>query len=127
MYTTETLNVLRTLNSLEKELRGLSSGSEEAQLIERQMLVTSAQLPTSAQSFHDQFAIRGKPSVVSIAGSSCAGCHLKLPSGTLGELRAPGRFIVCPHCCIYIWSGENALEEIAAPKKRISRKRILAL
>ncbi len=125
MYTTETLNVLRTLNWLDKEHRCLAEGSAAGALVEQQQRAIRVQLPPSVLALHDRLAARGKPSVVALAGTSCSGCHLKLPSGTVGELRGPDRYVVCPNCNAFVWSGEQvALPVVAPAKKKAARKSV---
>jgi predicted nucleic acid-binding Zn-ribbon protein len=75
MYTTESLNVLRTLNWLDKERRHLTDGSAAAVLVEQQQTATRAKMSPALVAFHDRYAKRGLPSVVSLSGSSCSGCH----------------------------------------------------
>lgn len=115
MYTTESLNLLRTLNWLDKERRLLTDGTKAAALVEQQQTTTRASMSPSLVTFHDRYAKRGVPSVVRLSGSSCSGCHLKLPSGVLSELAAPGRYAMCPNCSVVVWSGEKPAVELPAP------------
>ena len=127
MHTPEIMNVLRTLNWLDGERRSVVRGSTSEALVEKQQALTRARLPQSLLSLHDRFAARGKPSVVTLAGSSCSACHLKLPSGELGVLRASGRYSMCPNCGVFVWSGEAlASETVVAPVKKDSRKKAYA-
>ena len=115
-----------TLNRLAKEHGCLRAGGAEAVLLEQQQSATRAQLPHSVLSFHDRFAAHGKPSVVALAGSSCSACHLKLPSGLLGEVRTPGRYVMCPNCSVFVWSGQEPIPEVVVPAKKSSRKKAQA-
>jgi hypothetical protein len=127
MYTTDSLNILRTLNWLDKEWRLSTDGSTAAALVEQQQMATRAKMSPSLVSFHDRYAKRGLPSVVPLSGSSCGGCHLKLPSGVLGDLRAPGRYAMCPNCSVVVWSGEKPAVELPAPSiKKPGRKKTYA-
>ena len=123
MYSTEVMNVVRTLNRLEQEHRRLPAGKAAAARVKEQQSATRALLPTAVLAIHDRFAARGKPSVVALAGSNCSACHLKLPSGELGELRVPGRFSICPNCNAFVWSGEPPPPEVAAPAKKPTREK----
>lgn len=111
MYTTAILDVLRDVNRLEGERRGLKEGSAAALQIEKQVAVARTKLPHSLLFLHDRFAACGKPSIVRLAGANCSACHLKLPSGELGALRVAGRYGVCPNCSAFVWSGPAAVSE----------------
>jgi hypothetical protein len=127
MYTTESLNHLRTLNWLDKERRLLTAGSTAAALVEQQQTATRERMSPSLVSFHDRYAKRGQPSVVPLSGSSCSGCHLKLPSGVLSELAAPGRYAMCPNCSVVGWSGEKPIVELPTPTvKKAGRNKTYA-
>jgi predicted nucleic acid-binding Zn-ribbon protein len=127
MYTTESLNHLRTLTWLDKERRLLTAGSTAAALVEQQQAVTRGRMSPSLVSFHDRYAMRGQPSVVPLSGSSCSACHLKLPSGVLSELAAPGRYTMCPNCSVVVWSGENPIVVLPTPTtKKAGRKKTYA-
>ena len=126
MYTIEILNALRTLNRLDMERRRLTAGSPAAAEAEQHQSATRSRLPHSVLCFHDRLAARGQPSVVRLAGSSCSACHLKLPSGVLGEMATPGRYSACPNCIVYVWSGEPPVEEVAVAPKRPSRRAVYA-
>jgi hypothetical protein len=123
MYSAAEMNVLRNLNWLDNEHRFLPSGSAEATLVERRQTAIRAKLPESLLSFHERLKARGKPSVVPLSGLNCSACHLKLPSGVLGELRTPGRYSVCPNCSVFVWSGDPPVAEaVVLPKKTVRRK-----
>jgi predicted nucleic acid-binding Zn-ribbon protein len=123
MHSTEMMNALRLLNWLDQERRGQTAGTTAATLVERQQTVTRALIPQSMLSLHDRLAARGKPSVVSLAGSSCSACHLKLPSGFLGELRRPGRYATCPTCGVFVWSGGEPVVDVTPAAKKPTRKK----
>jgi hypothetical protein len=126
MYTTESLNVLRTLTWLDKERRLLPAGSTAAAVVEKQQTATRAKMSASLVTFHDRYAKRGGPSVVLLSGSSCSACHIKLPSGELGQLRTPGRYAMCPNCGVVVWSGEPAAVEPTPAAKKPERKKTYA-
>jgi len=126
MYTSEIMEMLRTLNWLDREHRCLAAESTAAGLVQEQQLVIRDHLPHSVLSIHDRFAARGKPSVVPLAGSSCSACHLKLPSGELGVLKIPGRYTMCPNCSVFVWSGEPPTANAVVPPKKTSRRKAYA-
>ena len=126
MHSIEVMSALRDLNWLENEHRHLPPGGAEAALVERRQTATRLKLPDSVLSFHERLAARGMPSVVLLSGSSCGACHLKLPSGVLGELRTPGRYSMCPNCSVFVWSGEQPAPEVVVPAKNHSRKNAYA-
>ena len=123
MYSAEVLSQLRTLNWLTKEQHYLPPGSAQFAVLQAQLMATRERLPHAILTYHDRLGARGKPSVATLSGSSCGGCHLKLPSGMLAELRVPGRFGVCPSCGVFVWSGDNSPPEPAAPVKNPARKK----
>jgi hypothetical protein len=108
MYSAEVLSQLRSLNWLAQEVRRVPPASLEGLHIQDQIGAVRARLPNSILAYHDRLASRGQPSVVAVIGTSCSGCHLKLPRGILGELASAGRFGVCPNCGVFLWSGEDA-------------------
>jgi predicted nucleic acid-binding Zn-ribbon protein len=123
MYPADMMNALRLLNWLDQERRAQTDGTAAAALVEQQQTATRGAMTESLVSFHDRFAARGKPSVVSLAGSSCSACHLKLPSGLLGELHRPGRYSMCPTCGVFVWSGEESAAEVAPVTRKSPRKK----
>lgn len=123
MYTTKSLHDLRALNWLDRQRRLFNYGSAAAALVEQQQKETRAKMSPSLVSFHDRRLKRGLPSVVSLSGSTCSGCHLKLPSGVLGELRVPDRYAMCPNCSVFVWSGEEPDDELPTPSLKTPVKK----
>jgi hypothetical protein len=118
------MHILRTLNWLDKEHRCSVPRGAEAALIAKQQAAARAQLPHSLLTVHDRFAAQGKPSIVPLAGSNCSACHLKLPSGVLGEVRTPGRYTTCPTCSAFVHSTEmSPVQPEVAPTKKTGRNR----
>lgn len=120
MYSAEVLSQLRSLNWLAQEVRRVPSGSLEGLHLQDQIAAVRARLPNSILSYHDRLATRGLPSVASVNGTSCRGCHLKLPSSILGDLALAGRFSVCPNCGVFLWSGDEAKAPEKLPARRIA-------
>ena len=121
MYSAEVLSQLRSLNHLSEEVRRLPKESREAVLLQTQVGALRSRLPNSILSYHDRFAARGKPSAIRVNGASCSACHLKLPSGLIGELAVPGRFGVCPNCGVFLWMGEKSTESVPSPVRKSAR------
>ena len=129
MFTTERLNELRSLNGLDKERRATVAESAAGVGLEERQTALRAHLPAEVLAFHDRFARRAQPSVVPLSGVSCSACHLKLPSGVLGELRPPNRFSLCPTCGVFVWSGDQPIAvvvQLAPPEKKVRRKKVYA-
>lgn len=122
MYSAEVLSQLRSLNWLAQEVQRVPPGSLEGLHVQDQIAAVRARLPNSILAYHDRLAARGQPSVIPITGTSCSGCHLKLPRGILGELALAGRFSVCPNCGVFLWSGEEGHESIKPSARRTSSK-----
>lgn len=125
MYSAEVLSQLRSLNWLLKESRLVPAGSPESVHLQTQMDSLRARLPNSILGYHDRLVQRGQASAVEVTGTGCPVCHLRLPSGLLGEVAVPGRFGVCPNCGVFLWSAEppaNGAPPAPAPAKRARRK-----
>jgi len=117
MLSVEILGQLRALNRLAGERRRFPAHSREGCSVDTQIAAVRAGLPESILAYHDRQAARGNPSVAPVNGSNCGGCHLKLPSGVLSDMRTPGRFGVCPHCGVVLWSGDGpAPERVVSPR-----------
>ncbi|MFA6287795.1 MAG: hypothetical protein WC661_10470 [Opitutaceae bacterium] len=119
MYSAEVLSQLRSLNHLNQEIRSMPRENPESILLKKQIEGLRARLPNSILDYHDRFAARGLPSAVKVNGESCSACHLKLPRGLCGELAAPGRFGVCPHCGVFLWAD---VQPVATPVQKPARR-----
>lgn len=122
MYSAEVLSQLRSMNHLSQEMRRVPPDSAEAILLQKQIAALRARLPNSILDYHDRFEARGKTSVTQVTGSSCGACHLKLPSGLMGELAVPGRFGVCPNCGVFLWTETKVRTTEVAPVAKAKAK-----
>lgn len=125
MYSAEVLSQLRSLNWLLKEARLVPAGSPESVHLQTQIDSLRARLPNSILGYHDRLVKRGLASAVEVTGTGCPACHLKLPSGLLGELAVPGRFGICPNCGVFLWSAEPpaAVSPPAPPPAKRARRK----
>lgn len=105
MYSAEVISQLRTLNWLKQERSHLPPASAQAALLDDQERMLRERLPHSILAYHDSLAAKGMASVGELSGGVCGACHVKLPISVLAELKLPGRFAVCPHCGVFVWSA----------------------
>jgi predicted nucleic acid-binding Zn-ribbon protein len=119
MLSVEILGQLRTLNHLAVERRRFPAHSREGCSVDTQIAAIRGGLPESILAYHDRLVARGNSSVAQVNGSNCGGCHLKLPSGVLSDMRTPGRFGVCPHCGVVLWSGDGPAPERVVPARGV--------
>lgn len=104
MYSAEVLSQLRSLNWLAQEVRRVPAASPEGLRLQEQIDAVRTRLPSAILVYHDNLAARGKVSAAQITGDNCGVCHLKLPRDLVGTLALPGRFGVCVHCGVFLWS-----------------------
>ena len=116
MYSAEVLSQLRSLNWLTQEIRRVPTGSREAALLHTQMEAIRSRLPDSILEHHDRLAGEGKLTAAEISGDKCGACGTQLSPGLLGSVAQPGRFGVCPHCGVFLWSerADDQPSEVAA-------------
>jgi len=117
MFSAEVLSQLRSLNWLAQEIRRVPAGSVEHAHLRSQLEAVRARLPHAILAHHDQFAARGRPSAAQVDGRACGACREALPAALLAELAEPGRFGVCPHCGVFLWSADSA----PAPRRAAGR------
>lgn len=108
MFSAEVLSQLRSLNWLAQEVCRVPAGSLEGVRLQEQIATVRARLPNSILGYHDQFAARNQPSIAAVDGQHCGACRGALPAALLAELAGPRRFGVCPHCGVFLWSGDDA-------------------
>ena len=105
MYSAEVLSQLRSLNWLTQEIRRVPAGSREAVLLQTQVDAVRARLPDSILDHHDRLAGEGKRTAAEVSGDKCEACGKRLPGELVESLAQPGRFGVCPHCSVFLWSA----------------------
>ena len=107
MHSAEVLSQLRTLDWLGKEAKRLPAQSPERALLDTQINALRSRLPVVILQYHDDRSQRGLPDVANLNGTTCGNCNEPLPRETVHELASSGRFVVCPKCGIFLWSGDT--------------------
>lgn len=116
MQTIEGMQDLYSLNWLGRFAASLPAGKARQKAVLAEIAALRERLPVSLLGYHDRLAKQNKPSVVRTNGTSCGGCHLRLPTGLTHELRMPGRFVFCPHCSVFNTTDASRAQEAEAEK-----------
>lgn len=116
MQSIEGIQDLYSLNWLIRFAATLPPGKSKQKAVLAEIELVRGRLPVSLLTYHDRLAGRNKPSVVRSNGTSCGGCHLRLPMGLTHELRVPGRFVICPHCSVFVTTEESRAQAAEAEK-----------
>lgn len=103
MIPQELLEKLRGLNDAVRDAKRVGLTESQRTKAEDRVDDLRRQLPTALLAQHDRIARAGNESVAAVTGTSCSGCHMKLPVGLLAELGQPGRIAVCPHCGVFVY------------------------
>ncbi len=109
---------LYSLNWLERFEATLPAGKAKQKAVRAEIAGLRDRLPVSLLGYHDRLAKQNKPSVVRSNGTSCGGCHLRLPMGLTHEMRIPGRFVICPHCGVFV-TTEPSEAQVAESEKTL--------
>jgi predicted nucleic acid-binding Zn-ribbon protein len=78
-------------------------------------------IPPQILGHYDRLAAQGKKGVIAVRGQVCAGCHMRVPIGTITTLRHDADIQLCENCGRYLYLPDTAETETpppAAPPKR---------
>ena len=111
MHAIEGLKELHSLNWLEQHAATLSAEKAKQKAARLQIAELRRLLPVSLLGYHERQAREKKPSVVRVSGRSCGVCGLTLSAELEHELRASGRFVLCPHCGVFVAMDPSPAQE----------------
>ena len=82
-------------------------------------------VPAPVLAHYDRLIARGKKGIVPVQNQVCAGCHMRLPIGTITTLMQARDIQLCD-CGRYLYLPEPTAEAatpVAEPKKKVKRAR----
>jgi len=84
-----------------------------------------AELPAPVLSHYDRLCSAGKKGIVLVRNQSCSGCHIRIPLGTLMEIKRGDTLKLCDNCRRYLYllaepvtaAEVIPVRKLSAPKK----------
>lgn len=105
------LEVMSTLLELQTLEFNETTGDDKAS----QIAALRTRIPPPILGHYDRLVARGKKGVAAVRGQVCAGCHMRLPIGTVNTLMKCEDIQLCDSCGRYLYMAEVAeVAEVAA-------------
>lgn len=117
MQSVEGLRELHSINWLERLAASLTTGKVRQKEATARIAELRALLPIALLTYHDRMRRQKRPSVVKTSGNSCGSCHLRLPVGTMHELKKPEGFALCPQCGVFVTTTPSPAELLDLEKR----------
>jgi predicted nucleic acid-binding Zn-ribbon protein len=109
------------------KLQALEFGETTEKNVEGLMTELRAKIPQPIMAHYDRLVARGKKGVALVKNQVCAGCHMRLPIGTINTLMQGQDIQLCDTCGRYLVLEEPApsapAAESDASKKSTPRPR----
>lgn len=85
-----------------------------------------SEVPQQIIGHFDRLISRGKKGVALVRNGACTGCHMRLPIGSVMELRRGDDIQICGTCGRYLKIEEEAVVEAAPEKPKRGRRKTKA-
>ena len=112
--------------SLLFELQTLEFGDRLPAAAQERIAALRAEITPTLLTHYDRLADTGKRGVAVVRNHACSGCHIRVPLGTILELKRAETILLCESCRRYLYLPPGADAGIAelAPKKTPVRRNL---
>jgi predicted nucleic acid-binding Zn-ribbon protein len=100
------IDSLIRLNEVENAL-AVSKSAPDDLTRERDVARLRRIIPEPYLEHYQQRRLRKKRGITAVVEGICRSCFLRLPSGTLQQLRSEQELLACPKCGAFIYDGER--------------------